>query len=95
MREYTAPIMVAVVLIAGAGVIILAWRRGAFVERETGQDTIEYALMGVLVAVVVVGLCVLFGGQIQSGYHAVVHGLQGGGQGGSADTTATPSTPGP
>jgi len=47
------------------------------VEKEEGQGLVEYALIIVLIAVVVIAILGLLGGQIQTVFSNIVSGLGG------------------
>ena len=46
-------------------------------NRKDGQAMVEYALILVLIAVVVIGALLLLGGQIKSIFSSIVAGLAG------------------
>lgn len=50
-----------------------------FLHREEGQGLVEYALVLVLVAVVVIAVLTLLGPQIGDVFSQIIGGLQGGG----------------
>ena len=49
--------------------------------RQAGQGLVEYALILVLVAIVVIGVLTLLGTQINTAFQDIVTTLQGGGNG--------------
>jgi len=50
-----------------------------YLPREEGQGLVEYALILVLIAVVVIAILTTLGGQIQAVFNQIVAGLQPGG----------------
>jgi pilus assembly protein Flp/PilA len=54
------------------------YQAGAFPAEQVGQGLVEYALILVLVAIVVIGVLGVMGGQINAAFQDVVNTLQGG-----------------
>ena len=52
-------------------------KEGAVKKRVDGQAMVEYALILVLIAVVVIGVLLLLGGQIKSIFTNIMAGLAG------------------
>jgi pilus assembly protein Flp/PilA len=52
-------------------------KEGVMNDRNDGQAMVEYALILVLIAVVVIGALLLLGGQIKSIFTNIVAGLTG------------------
>ncbi|MGI5876001.1 MAG: Flp family type IVb pilin [Dethiobacteria bacterium] len=52
------------------------------IKDEEGQGLAEYALILVLIAVVVIGVLGLLGGEIESVFNQIKDGLTGAGEGG-------------
>jgi pilus assembly protein Flp/PilA len=50
----------------------------SFFAREEGQGLVEYALILVLIAIVVIGILTLLGGQVSTVFSQINSGLQGG-----------------
>jgi pilus assembly protein Flp/PilA len=48
----------------------------SFFARESGQGLVEYALILVLIAIVVIGVLTLLGGKVSSVFSAINSGLE-------------------
>ncbi|MCA9976995.1 MAG: Flp family type IVb pilin [Anaerolineales bacterium] len=48
-----------------------------FLQREEGQGLVEYALVLVLVAIVIIAILTLLGPQIGNTFSRITHGLAG------------------
>jgi pilus assembly protein Flp/PilA len=48
-----------------------------FSPKEKGQGLVEYALILVLIAIVVIGILILLGGQVSGVFSDIVSGLGG------------------
>jgi pilus assembly protein Flp/PilA len=52
------------------------WGLRGWLAREDGQGLVEYALILVLVAVVVIGVLTIMGGRITDAFNDIVNGLK-------------------
>lgn len=59
------------------GVVSNNWRLRGLLTDEEGQGLVEYALILVLVAIVVIGVLSLMGAQINNAFQDVVNTLKG------------------
>ncbi len=50
-----------------------------FFAREEGQGLVEYALILVLIAIVVIGILTVLGNQVSTVFETISNGLAGGG----------------
>ena len=51
------------------------WLMSLGLSEEEGQGLVEYALIIVLIAIVVIGVLALLGGQVQNVFQLIINGL--------------------